>query len=121
MRSGWSLVTSLRSHGHSLSAWRFAPSSSGHIRQMEFPLSMAHVGALHAHFFSLTPAFVLCRVFKARVAGVYAMPTPMTWLGYCCNRGRRRYSIFERWLSVPRAYMETSKVGGGLERVRPSV
>ena len=37
MRRGGSLVTCLWSHGHSLSDWRFAPSSSGHIMQLVPP------------------------------------------------------------------------------------
>ena len=37
MRRGGSLVTCLRSHGYSLSVWRFAPSSSGHIMQLVSP------------------------------------------------------------------------------------
>ena len=37
MRRGGSFATYLRSHGHSLSVWRFAPSSSGHIMQLVSP------------------------------------------------------------------------------------
>ena len=40
MRRGASLVTCLRSHGHSLSVWGFAPSSSGHIMQLVSPPKM---------------------------------------------------------------------------------
>ena len=43
---------------------------------------------------------------------------PKTWLGYWCNSERRRFPIFERCMSVPRAYTETSKVGGAPGRVR---
>ena len=40
---------------------------------------MARVGALHRYFIAQTPAFELCRVFRAREGGVYAMPTPV-WI-----------------------------------------
>ena len=43
---------------------------------------------------------------------------PKTWLGYWCIRGRKRLSIFERWMSVLGAYTETSKVAGARGRVR---
>ena len=46
------------------------------------------------------------------------MSPAKTWLGYCCSSGRRRFSVFERWTSVPGAYTATSKVGGAPGGVR---